>query len=187
MPAKKASLQKVPNDDVSAQRKEKISRKILYFQNKIQIIHQEIKKQLEDLTPPNDITTYLRHPIYGAEFLIVVVSTYIAIISALLIPADAGLLSFIRIFFGLALVLFLPGWSCTALLFSPHSSDVDFIERIALSFGLSLAISIIDGLLLNEFWSLALEPILITLSFITLSMMVLAIFIRTSGKKEKTK
>ncbi len=168
--------QPTQNIDTNNEKEEETANKTLKY--KLRAILQEFKKQSEDLTPPKDITNYLKHPIYGTEFGIVVLSTYIAILSALLIPANAGLLSLIRVFFGLALVLFLPGWSCTALFFPPNSSDVDLIERISLSFGLSLAVSIIDGLFLNEFWSLALEPVLITLSFITLSMMVLAIFIR---------
>ena len=45
----------------------------------------------------------------------------------------------IRIILGLLLVLFLPGYSLIAALF-PRRGDLDGIERIALSFGLSIAI-----------------------------------------------
>ena len=46
----------------------------------------------------------------------------------------------IRIILGLPLVLFLPGYALIATLF-PRKDDFDGIERIALSFGLSIAIS----------------------------------------------
>src|SRR5438034_9957229 len=51
------------------------------------------------------------------------------------------------------LVLFVPGYVLTAALFpasyDPAKLDIDWIERIALSFGLSIAIVPLLGLLLN--------------------------------------
>ncbi|MCD6456429.1 MAG: DUF1616 domain-containing protein [Methanophagales archaeon] len=54
----------------------------------------------------------------------------------------------IRIILGLPLVLFLPGYSLIAALF-PRKDDLDAIEQIALSFGLSIAITPLLGLALN--------------------------------------
>jgi uncharacterized membrane protein len=54
----------------------------------------------------------------------------------------------VRIILGLPLVLFLPGYALIAALF-PRKDDLDGIERIALSFGLSIAISPLLGLGLN--------------------------------------
>ena len=54
----------------------------------------------------------------------------------------------IRIILGLLFVLFLPGYSLIAALF-PKKKDLDTIERLALSFGLSIAITPLIGLLLN--------------------------------------
>ena len=50
----------------------------------------------------------------------------------------------IRIILGLPLVLFLPGYALIATLF-PRKDDLDAIERIALSFGLSIAITPLLG------------------------------------------
>ena len=61
----------------------------------------------------------------------------------------------VRIILVLLLVLFLPGYSLIAALF-PRKNDLDGIERIALSFGLSIAVVPLLGLALNYTVSLAL-------------------------------
>jgi len=75
---------------------------------------------------------------------------------------------------GLPLVLFLPGYALIAALF-PAKSDLDGIERTALSFGLSIAVVPLIGLGLNYTpWGIRLLPILISLSVFTLVMCGLA-------------
>ncbi|MGB9940836.1 DUF1616 domain-containing protein [Methanosarcina sp.] len=65
---------------------------------------------------------------------------------------------------GLPFVLFLPGYTLIAALF-PAKSDLDGIERVALSFGLSIAIVPLIGLGLNYTpWGITTLPILISLS-----------------------
>ncbi|AKB30506.1 hypothetical protein MSSAC_4205 [Methanosarcina siciliae C2J] len=71
---------------------------------------------------------------------------------------------------GLPLVLFLPGYALIAALF-PSKSDLDGIERTALSFGLSIAVVPLIGLGLNYTpWGIKLLPILISLSVFTFAM-----------------
>jgi uncharacterized membrane protein len=48
------------------------------------------------------------------------------------------LLTIIRIIFGSLFILFIPGFAWTLALFEKH--EIDGLERIALSFGISLAI-----------------------------------------------
>ena len=59
----------------------------------------------------------------------------------------------VRIVLGLLLVLFLPGYSLIAALF-PGRDDLDGIERIALSFGLSIAVVplIVSSAQLHAVW-----------------------------------
>ena len=65
---------------------------------------------------------------------------------------------------GLAFVLFLPGYVATAALF-PENEQIDGIERVALSFGLSIAIVPLIGLALNFTpWGIRLDPILASVS-----------------------
>ncbi|AKB76283.1 hypothetical protein MSLAZ_3022 [Methanosarcina lacustris Z-7289] len=80
----------------------------------------------------------------------------------------------LRNILGLPLVLFLPGYALIAALF-PAKSDLDGIERTALSFGLSIAVVPLIGLGLNYTpWGIRLLPILISLSIFTFAMCGLA-------------
>jgi uncharacterized membrane protein len=70
----------------------------------------------------------------------------------------------LRNIIGLPFVLFLPGYALIAALF-PAKSDLDGIERTALSFGLSIAVVPLIGLGLNYTpWGIRPFPILISLS-----------------------
>lgn len=90
----------------------------------------------------------------------------------------------IRIILGLALVLFLPGYSLIAVLF-PRKDDLDAIERIIFSFGLSIASTPLLGLALNYTpFGIRLSPILIVLSIFTISLAMCA-YVRRSMIPEK--
>ena len=78
----------------------------------------------------------------------------------------------IRIILGLLLVLFLPGYALIATLF-PRKDDLDGIERVALSFGLSIAITPLLGLGLNYTpFGIRLTPVLIVLSVFTIPLAI---------------
>lgn len=84
----------------------------------------------------------------------------------------------IRTILGIPMVLFLPGYALIAALF-PGKKDLDGIERLALSFGLSIAVVPLLGLGLNFTpFGIRLVPILFTLSIFTLGMCTLAYFRR---------
>ena len=72
--------------------------------------------------------------------------------------------SLARQILGLVFVLFLPGYAATAALF-PENDQIDGIERVALSFGLSIAIVPLIGLALNFTpFGIRLDPILASVS-----------------------
>jgi len=80
----------------------------------------------------------------------------------------------VRALLGLLLVLFLPGYSLVAALF-PRRDDLDGIERIALSFGLSIAVVPLLGLGLNYTqYGIRLVPVLLGLSLFTVLLAVVA-------------
>jgi uncharacterized membrane protein len=74
----------------------------------------------------------------------------------------------IRAVVGFPLVLFLPGYSLVSALF-PGRDELDALERIALSIGLSICVVVFVGLGLNYTpWGIRLGPVLLALSAFTL-------------------
>lgn len=69
-----------------------------------------------------------------------------------------------RVVIGLPFVLFFPGYTLISAL-SPRKDDLDGIERLALSLGLSLAVVPLIGLVLNYTpWGIRLAPIAVSLT-----------------------
>lgn len=85
----------------------------------------------------------------------------------------------LRFVFALPLVLFIPGYSVIAALY-PKDSDISLIERIALSFGLSIIVVPLIGFGLNITpWGIRLDPIILSLSVFTLVMILVAHYRRS--------
>lgn len=81
----------------------------------------------------------------------------------------------LRILFGLPLVLFVPGYVLIAALF-PRNDDLDWLERVALSFGLSIAVVPLLGLVLNYTpWGIRLDPVLAAVSLFVVAMAAIAV------------
>lgn len=80
----------------------------------------------------------------------------------------------VRVPLGLLMVLFVPGYTLIAALF-PKKDDLDGIERVALSFGLSIAVVPLIGLGLNYTpWGIRLTPVVISLAIFTVAMALAA-------------
>ena len=72
--------------------------------------------------------------------------------------------SVVRVVLGIPMILFFPGYVLIAALF-PRKSSLGGIERVALSFGLSIAMVPLIGLILNYTpWGIRLYPILVSLT-----------------------
>jgi uncharacterized membrane protein len=88
------------------------------------------------------------------------------LISLLLVPLVLfNIQPTIRLILGVPFILFIPGYILVFALFPAKKTDrgIDTLERLALSFGLSIAIVPLIGLLLNYTpWGIRLEPILIS-------------------------
>jgi uncharacterized membrane protein len=82
--------------------------------------------------------------------------------------------SFLRVLFGIPMILFIPGYALIAALF-PGTRDIDSIERTALSFGLSIAVVPLTALALNYTpWGIRLDPVVISLSILTIGLCLIA-------------
>ena len=89
------------------------------------------------------------------------------LLSLLLVPlVILNINATLRLLLGLPVLLFIPGYVLVFALFPARKTDrgIDTLERIVLSFGLSIAIVPLIGLLLNYTpWGIRLEPILVSL------------------------
>jgi hypothetical protein len=146
----------------------KIIKHVLQLQSQGKITLKELPTR-----PPQKLATYLRTK-KAYWYWITLVLAIATALTALTIPENAYPLVYIRYVLGTIFVLWLPGYSFTKALFPTKSTDrkpagnLDSIERIALSIGLSLALVPIVGLLLNYTpWGIRLTPILLSLLTLT--------------------
>ncbi len=79
----------------------------------------------------------------------------------------------IRVVLGIPVILFIPGYVTIAALF-PKRQSLRYIERIALSLGLSIAIIPLLSLILNYTHNIKLFPIWVTICIYTLVMVYIA-------------
>ena len=91
-----------------------------------------------------------------------------------------------RTILGIPFVLFIPGYVLIAALFT-KKDDLDSIERIALSFGLSIAIVPLIGLVLNYTFGIRLIPILVSLCIYTIGLIFVTEYRRQLPEEDKFK
>lgn len=72
---------------------------------------------------------------------------------------------------GFIFTLFIPGFSLVYLLFS--KKELDAVETLALSFGLSICVVVLDGVILDKLWEITVTPIIVTLSLFTVTCLLL--------------
>lgn len=84
----------------------------------------------------------------------------------------------IRFIFAIPVILFIPGY-CLVSAFFPKKRDIEHTERVALSFGLSIAIVPLIGFGLNyTSWGIRLDPIVIALTVFILVTVLIAAYRR---------
>jgi uncharacterized membrane protein len=123
--------------------------------------------------------TFEKYPI---DLKLILVYLFLATVFLTIPPLDKTI---IRTLLGIPLVLFIPGYVLIAALF-PRMDDLDGIERIALSFGLSIAVVPLLGLGLNFTpWGIRFGPILATLVLFSLFLLIIASFRRLELPREE--
>jgi len=150
------------------------------------ILHLQEKEKIQ-LKPhrtrtPEKLTTYLRSN-QASWYWITIILTLTTALLVFTVPENAFPLVYARYILGSIFVLWLPGYTFIKALFP--EKELDNIERVALSIGMSLALVPITGLLLNYTpWGIRLTPITISLLALTFTFATAAI-IREHQTKHK--
>jgi len=113
-----------------------------------------------------------KFPVDLALVVVWLVASIVAIYLPLLIATP------LRIMLALPIVLFIPGYCLIAALF-PKKDDIDLIERMVLSIGLSIVVVPLIGLGLHfTSWGIRLDPIVIMVTLFTLGMLLISFYRR---------
>ncbi|MEM3711789.1 MAG: DUF1616 domain-containing protein, partial [Thermoprotei archaeon] len=128
------------------------------------------KLRLEEQQTYDSFTRYL-HSAYTLKTW----ATIAAIAATLaLLSVSNGPLIYLRYALGAAFVLYIPGHTLLELLYA-KKGELDTLERLALSIGLSLAIVPLVGLILNYTpWGIRLTPIAISLTTLSTALLIAA-------------
>ena len=158
--------------------------------NRVLNLQEKEKIQLKphQTLTPQKLITYLRSS-QASWYWITITFTLTTTLIIFTIPENAMPLAYTRYILGSIFVLWLPGYTFTKALFP--EKELDSVERVALSIGISLALVPIIGLLLNYTpWGIRLTPITLSLLALTLTFASAAIVrehqtkLRQSSKAE---
>ena len=129
--------------------------------------------ELEDPNPPKTLTEYL-FSTYGAWFWVIIVLIALTATAIYLLPQNPPYI-YVRYALGSLFILYLPGHTLIETLY-PKEEDLEPLERLALSIGLSLALVPLVGLVLNYTpWGIRLTPIFTALATLTTLLTITAI------------
>jgi len=151
----------------------------------------KLKLTREQQQTPLSLKAYLKtfNSFWYWTTLIVTFATVAAVFT---IPEDLQPFVIIRYVLGTVFILWLPGYTFIKALFPTQvpvktsSENLDSIERVALSIGLSLALVPLVGLLLNYTpWGIRLEPVTLSLTALTLTFATAALLRENEARKKR--
>ena len=147
---------------------QEILNRILYLQET-----EKIHLKPDQTLTPEKLTNYLRSN-QAYWYWITIILTLTTALLVFTIPENAFPLVYARYILGSIFVLWLPGYTLIKALFP--EKELDSIERVSLSIGMSLALVPMIGLLLNYTpWGIRITPITISLLAVTLTFATAAI------------
>jgi len=166
---------------------QQILARILYLQEK-----EKIRLKPHQTLTPQKLTSYLRSS-QAYWYWITIILTLTTTLVIFTIPENAFPLVYARYILGSIFVLWLPGYTFIKALFPTKvpiqtgSEDLDKIERVALSMGMSIALVPITGLLLNYTpWGIRITPITISLLALTFTFATAAIIREHQAKPKQS-
>jgi uncharacterized membrane protein len=138
---------------------------------------------------------------YPTDILAIILWTTFSLFGALALPSG----NIVRLVLTIPLVIFIPGYALTTILWpdqglenrhqpdteasdmesSERDHDINDLDRIAVSLGLSIVAVIIIGLLMNFTFGLSLYPIVISLCFFVYVSSILGLIRRIKIKEEQ--
>ncbi len=124
-------------------------------------------------------------------YFLTIVCSLLAAIFVFVIPADLYPLAYVRNIFGVAFILFLPGFALYKVVFRSSQNragdrTTETIESVALSFGLSIGVVTILGLLLYYSpFGINFEAVVITLLVFTSFFATAALILENRSRKPK--
>jgi uncharacterized membrane protein len=149
-----------------------------------------IKLESQPLLASLKLATYLKTSQALWYWATIAIAT-ITVAIVFTVPEDFYPWSYLRNAFGAIFVLWLPGYAFIKALFpvqvpiKTSTENLDTIERIALSLGMSIALVPIIGLLLNYTpWGIRLTPIVLSLLALTLVFATAAVIREQQIKKQ---
>lgn len=138
-------------------------------------VYVEYKKgtlNLDDIHPPSNLASYFFN-LENAWFWAVTALVAVTVLVVFMVNSSA--LLYLRYVLGGIFVLFIPGFLLISALYA-RSEEMDTLERVALSIGLSLAVVPLIGLALNYTpWGIRLEPIMVSLALFSEIMAVICV------------
>jgi hypothetical protein len=167
--------------------REKVIENILGLQSEGKI------KLTETVPPIPSILAYL-HSGKAYWYWTTIILAIITTILVFTVPEDAYPFIYARYILGSIFVLWMPGYAFIKALFptklpiQTSSPELDNLERIALSIGMSLALVPIMGLLLNYTpWGIRLTPITLSLLALTLTFATVAVIREHQTKMKRAR
>jgi hypothetical protein len=150
----------------------------------------KIKFETNPTEAPSNLSSYMRTN-QAFWYWITIALAALTLFVVLLIPEDLAPWSLIRNILGAVFVLWLPGYAFIKTLFPVQvpiklaTENLDTIERIVLSLGMSIALVPFVGLVLNFTpWGVRLTPIVLSLFILTLVFATVAVIREHQSKLE---
>ena len=164
--------------------------------NRIMQLQQQEKISLKppQTSTPEKFSSFMRSN-QALWYWITLTLTIITAVVVFTVPEDVYPLVYLRYLLGIIFILWLPGYAFIKALFPKQlplktsEKELDAIERIALSVGMSIALVPIVGLLLNYTpWGISLTPIVLSLLALTTVFATVAVANEYhKAKEERTK
>ncbi|MEM1510067.1 MAG: DUF1616 domain-containing protein [Thermofilaceae archaeon] len=145
----------------------------------------EEKLKLVDPDPPITLVSYVFRLDYTLWFWVSVILVVLTL-GFVYVTEYLPILTPVRYVLGSIYVLFLPGYSLVEALY-PREGDLTPLERVALSIGLSLAVTPLIGLILNYTpWGIRLPAIITSTTILIITMLTTSLHRKYNVLKQTT-